>query len=159
MIKGNKIKPFLWFEDQAEEAVRFYTSIFKDSKIGKIARYPEGSPGPAGKVMTVEFRIAGQDFVALNGGKQDWQFNDAISFQIDCENQKEVDYYWDKLVAGGKPVQCGWLKDKYGLSWQVVPRALTALFASKDKKKAERVMQAMLKMVKLDIAALEAAAK
>jgi predicted 3-demethylubiquinone-9 3-methyltransferase (glyoxalase superfamily) len=154
MAKVSKIKPFLWFEHQAEEAAKFYASIFKKSKVGKIARYPEGSPGPAGSVMTVEFQIEGQDFTALNGGKQDWKFNDAISFVVQCENQKEIDYYWDKLLAGGgKPVQCGWLKDKYGLSWQVVPAGMEKLFS--NPKKAERAMQAMLKMVKLDIKALE----
>ena len=154
MAKVSKIKPFLWFENQAEEAAKFYASTFKKSKVGKIARYPEGSPGPAGSVMTVEFRIEGQDFIALNGGKQDWKFNDAISFVVQCENQKEIDYYWDKLLAGGgKPVQCGWLKDKYGVSWQVVPAGMEKLFS--NPKKAGRAMQAMLKMVKLDIKALE----
>ena len=156
MAKVSKIKPFLWFEHQAEEAAKFYTSIFKGSKMGKVARYPEGSPGPAGSVMTVEFQIEGQDFIALNGGKQDFQFNDAISFSVECENQKEIDYYWEKLLAGGgKPVQCGWLKDKYGLSWQVVPAGMDEVFAGKDKARAQRAMQAMLKMVKLDIKALK----
>ena len=156
MAKLSKIKPFLWFENQAEEAAKFYASIFKDSKMGKVARYPEGSPGPAGSVMTVEFQIEGQDFTALNGGKPDWKFNDAISFVVQCENQKEIDYYWEKLLAaGGKPVQCGWLKDKYGLSWQVVPVGMDEIFSGKDKARAQRAMQAMLKMVKLDIKALE----
>jgi predicted 3-demethylubiquinone-9 3-methyltransferase (glyoxalase superfamily) len=160
MIKGNKIKPFLWFEHQAEEAAKFYTSIFKKSKLGKIARYPDGSPVPAGSVMTIEFQIEGQDFIALNGGKQDWQFNDAISFSVECETQAEIDYYWEKLLAGGgKPVQCGWLKDKYGVSWQVNPTFLGDVFGGKDKAKAQRVMQAMLKMVKLDLKALKEAAK
>jgi predicted 3-demethylubiquinone-9 3-methyltransferase (glyoxalase superfamily) len=159
MIKANKIKPFLWFDDRAEEAVKFYTSIFKNSKIGAVARYPEGSPGPAGKVMTIEFRIAGQDFIALNGGP-DFKFNEAVSFSIECETQEEIDYHWDKLLAGGgTPVQCGWLKDKYGLSWQVNPTYLGKIFAGKDKAKAERVMQAMLKMVKLDLKKLKEAAK
>ena len=159
MIKANKIKPFLWFDDRAEEAVKFYTSTFKNSKIGAVARYPEGSPGPAGKVMTIEFRIAGQDFIALNGGP-DFKFNEAVSFSIECETQEEIDYYWDKLLAGGgTPVQCGWLKDKYGLSWQVNPTYLGKVFAGKDKAKAERVMQAMLKMVKLDLNKLKEAAK
>lgn len=160
MIKGNKIKPFLWFEHQAEEAAKFYTSIFKNSEMGAIARYPEGSPGPAGSVMTVGFSIEGQHFVALNGGKQDWKFNDAISFMVECKDQKEIDYYWDKLLAGGgKPVQCGWLKDRYGVSWQVVPADMDRFFAIKDKAKAQRAMQAMLKMVKLDLRELEAAAQ
>ena len=158
MAKVNKIKPFLWFEGKAEEAAKFYTSIFKGSKIGTIQRYPEGSPGPAGKVMTVAFRIAGQDFVALNGGPE-FKFTEAVSFMVECDTQKEIDYYWDKLVAGGgKPVQCGWLKDKYGLSWQITPRMMDRIFA-RDPKKAERVMQAMLKMVKLDIRKLQEAAK
>jgi predicted 3-demethylubiquinone-9 3-methyltransferase (glyoxalase superfamily) len=159
MFKPSKIKPFLWFDGQAEEAVKFYTSIFRKSKIGSIARYPAGSPGPAGKVMTVEFQLEGQDFIALNGGPQ-FKFTEAISFSVECETQEEIDHYWEKLLAGGgKPVQCGWLKDKYGLSWQVDPRMLGELFAGKDAKKAERVMQAMLKMVKLDIAKLKEAAK
>jgi predicted 3-demethylubiquinone-9 3-methyltransferase (glyoxalase superfamily) len=160
MAKVSKIKPFLWFENQAEEAAKFYTSIFKGSKMGKVARYPEGSPGPAGSVMTVEFQIEGQDFIALNGGKQDWNFNDAISFSVECDTQAEIDHYWEKLLAGGgKPVQCGWLKDKYGLSWQVNPTFLGEVFAGKDKAKAQRVMQVMLKMVKLDLGKLKEAAK
>jgi predicted 3-demethylubiquinone-9 3-methyltransferase (glyoxalase superfamily) len=155
---SNRITPFLWFDTQAEEAARFYTSIFKDSKIGKIARYPEGSPGPAGSVMTVEFEIEGQPFVALNGGPH-FKFTEAVSFVVNCETQKEVDGYWNKLLAGGgKPQQCGWLKDKYGLSWQIVPTMLAKLAADKDSAKASRVMQAMMKMVKLDIAQLEEAA-
>jgi predicted 3-demethylubiquinone-9 3-methyltransferase (glyoxalase superfamily) len=158
MAKLSKIKPFLWFENQAEQAAKFYVSIFKNSKMGKVARYPEGSPGPAGTVMTVEFQIEGQDFIALNGGKQDWKFNDAISFAVQCENQEEIDYYWEKLIAGGgKPVQCGWLKDKYGVSWQVVPAEIEKLFS--NPQKAERAMQAMLKMVKLDIGKLKEAAQ
>jgi predicted 3-demethylubiquinone-9 3-methyltransferase (glyoxalase superfamily) len=159
VLNTSKIKPFLWFEDQAEEAAKFYTSIFRNSKIGSVARYPEGSPGPAGKVMTVAFRIEGQDFVALNGGPQ-FKFTEAISFVVQCEDQKEIDRYWDKLTAGGgKPVQCGWLKDKYGVSWQIVPAMMDELFAGKDKARAQRVMQAMLKMVKLDIRKLKEAAK
>ena len=154
MIKGNKIKPFLWFEHQAEEAVTFYTSIFKNSKIGKVARYPEGSPGPAGSVMTVAFQIEGQDFLALNGGPA-FKFTEAVSFMIQCENQKEIDYYWERLLEGGKPSQCGWLKDRYGLSWQVVPASIDQIFADKDKAKSQRAMQAMLKMIKLDIKTLE----
>jgi predicted 3-demethylubiquinone-9 3-methyltransferase (glyoxalase superfamily) len=156
MAKVSKIKPFLWFEHQAEEAAKFYTSIFRDSKMGKVARYPEGSPGPAGSVMTVEFQIEGQDFIALNGGPH-FKFTEAISFVIECESQKEIDYYWDKLLAGGKAQQCGWLKDKYGLSWQVVPAGMEKLFS--NPKKAQRAMQAMLKMVKLDIGKLKEAAK
>jgi predicted 3-demethylubiquinone-9 3-methyltransferase (glyoxalase superfamily) len=158
MIKPSKIKPFLWFADQAEEAAKFYSAIFKGSKIGKVARYPEGSPGPAGQVMTVAFRLAGQDFVALNGGKQPWTFNDAISLAVTCKDQKEVDYYWQRLLAGGgEPVQCGWLKDKYGVRWQVYPEMMDTIFAGKNRQKAQRAMQAMLKMVKFDVAAIEAA--
>jgi predicted 3-demethylubiquinone-9 3-methyltransferase (glyoxalase superfamily) len=154
MIKGNKIKPFLWFEHQAEEAAKFYTSIFKKSKLGALARYPEGSPGPAGSVMTVEFTLEGQEFIALNGGPQ-FKFTEAISFVVECENQKEIDYYWERLLEGGKPQQCGWLKDRYGVSWQVVPADMDQIFFGKDKAKSQRAMQAMLKMVKLDIKALE----
>jgi predicted 3-demethylubiquinone-9 3-methyltransferase (glyoxalase superfamily) len=158
MLKANKIKPFLWFEHQAEEAAKFYTSIFKNSKMGKIARYPEASPGPAGSVMTIEFQLDGQDFIALNGGPQ-FKFTEAISFSVECETQEEIDYYWDRLLAGGgKPVQCGWLKDRYGLSWQVNPTFLAKVFAGKDAKTAERVMKAMLPMIKLDLKKLKEAA-
>jgi predicted 3-demethylubiquinone-9 3-methyltransferase (glyoxalase superfamily) len=151
----SRITPFLWFDTQAEDAATFYTSIFKNSKIGKTARYPEGSPGPAGMVMTVEFELEGQPFVALNGGPQ-FKFNESVSFVVNCKNQAEVDYYWDQLLAGGgKPLQCGWLKDKYGVSWQVVPTAMNKLF---EGESAQRVMQAMLPMVKLDLAKLEEAA-
>ena len=159
MLKSNKIKPFLWFEDEAEDAAKFYTSIFKNSKIGNIARYPEGSPGPAGTVMTIEFQLEGQDFIALNGGPI-YKFNEAVSFSVECETQEEIDYYWERLLTGGgKPVQCGWLKDRYGLSWQVNPSFLSKVFAGKDAKKAERVMKAMLLMVKLDLKKLKEAAK
>src|ERR671918_664833 len=151
-----KITPFLWFDDRAEEAATFYTSIFRNSKIVNIARYgdagAEVSGRPKGTVMTVEFQIEGQDFVALNGGPQ-FKFTEAISFVIECENQKEIDYYWERLLEGGKPQQCGWLKDRYGVSWQVVPAGIDKLFSKPEK--AKRAMQAMLKMVKLDIKALE----
>jgi predicted 3-demethylubiquinone-9 3-methyltransferase (glyoxalase superfamily) len=158
MLKSNKIKPFLWFENQAEEAAKFYTSIFKNSKIGNIARYPEGSPGPVGTVMTIEFQLEGQDFIALNGGPI-YKFNEAVSFSVECETQEEIDYYWERLLAGGgKPVQCGWLKDRYGLSWQVNPAFLADVFAGADAKKAERVMKAMLPMIKLDLKKLKEAA-
>jgi predicted 3-demethylubiquinone-9 3-methyltransferase (glyoxalase superfamily) len=157
-----KITPFLWFNDNAEEAVKFYTSVFKNSKIGKIARYGEEgervSGRPAGSVMTVEFQLEGQEFVALNGGPY-FKFTEAISFVVNCETQEEVDYYWEKLSAGGKEVQCGWLKDKYGLSWQIVPMVLGELLSDKDAAKSQRVMDAMLKMVKLDIKKLKQAAK
>ncbi len=156
---ANKITPFLWFDRQAEEAARFYCSIFRKSKVGRIARYPEGGPGPAGSVMTVEFKLEGQDYIALNGGPQ-FRFTEAFSLVVNCKDQKEVDYYWDKLLAGGgKPVACGWLRDKYGLSWQIVPIGMTRLFMSKDKARVQRAFQAMMGMVKLDLAAAQRAAK
>ncbi len=157
-----KITPFLWFDNQAEEAVKFYTSIFRNSRIGKIARYDEAgekvSGRPAGSGMTVEFQIEGQEFVALNGGPH-FKFTEAVSFVVNCKTQAEVDRFWKKLCAGGKEVQCGWLKDKYGLSWQIVPTVLGELLSVKDAAKSQRVMQAMLKMVKLDIKKLRQAAK
>ena len=155
-----KITPFLWFNDEAEEAARFYTAIFQNSRVGKIARY--GKEGervagrPAGSVMTVEFQLAGQDFVALNGGPP-FKFNEAISFVVNCKTQAEVDRFWKRLSAGGRKVQCGWLKDKFGVSWQVVPTVLGELLSDKDPARSERVMQAMLKMVKLDIKKLKQA--
>ena len=152
-----KITPFLWFDNQAEEAVNFYTSIFENSKIGSAARYDEeGSKAagrPKGSVMTVAFQLAGQDFVALNGGPV-FKFSEAVSFVVNCESQKEVDHFWEKLSAGGEEVQCGWLKDKFGLSWQVVPTVLSEMLQDKDAQKAKRVMSAMLKMKKIDIAEL-----
>lgn len=155
-----KITPFLWFNNNAEEAVKFYTSIFKNSKIGKIARYGEEgekvSGRPKGSVMTIEFELEGQEFVALNGGPH-FKFTEAISFVVNCKTQAEVDKYWRKLSAGGTEVQCGWLKDKYGLSWQIVPTILGKLLSDKDAAKSHRVMQAMLKMVKLDIKKLQQA--
>jgi predicted 3-demethylubiquinone-9 3-methyltransferase (glyoxalase superfamily) len=153
----SKLKTFLWFDGQAEEAANFYTSIFKNSKLGKVARYPEGTPGKPGSAMTVEFHVEGQDFVGLNGGPQ-FKFSEAVSLAITCANQKELDYYWDELLeGGGKPSQCGWLKDKYGFSWQVVPRQMGSW--ANDPKTAGPVMAAVMKMVKLDIATLERAAK
>jgi predicted 3-demethylubiquinone-9 3-methyltransferase (glyoxalase superfamily) len=157
-----KITPFLWFDGNAEQAAKFYTSIFKKSKILSIARYPsvgqEVTGGAAGSVMTVDFTIEGERFTALNGGPL-FKFNESISFVVHCNTQKEVDYYWDKLSAGGKKVQCGWLRDKFGVSWQIVPTVFLDVWKSKDEAKRERVMAAMLKMVKLDIAGLKAAAK
>ncbi len=153
-----KITPFLWFDNQAENAVRFYTSIFKNSKIGKMARYGDAGPGPKGSVMTIEFQLEGQEFIALNGGPL-FRFTEAISFVVNCKTQAEVDKYWKQLSAGGKKVQCGWLKDKYGLSWQIVPTVLGELMSDKDSAKSQRVMRAMLKMVKLDIKKLKQAAK
>ncbi len=157
-----KIIPFLWFDTQAEEAARFYTSIFPHSRIGKIARYDpasaKASGRSAGSVMTVEFQLEGQDFLALNGGPH-FKFTEAVSFVVSCRTQAEVDRFWRKLSAGGQEVQCGWLKDKYGLSWQVVPTVLGELLSDQDSAKSQRVMQAMLKMVKLDIRKLKQAAK
>lgn len=159
----SKISPCLWFDTEAEDAARFYTSIFKNSKIVKIARYPavgqEIHGKPAGSVMTVEFELNGQSFTALNGGPI-FKLSEAISFQIECETQEEVDYYWEKLGEGGDPdaQQCGWVKDKFGLSWQVVPKMLAALVSDPDPAKAERAFGAMMEMKKLDIAALERAA-
>ena len=157
-----RITPFLWFDIQAEEAVKFYTSIFRNSRIGKIARYGEEgeqvSGRPKGSVMTVEFQLEGQEFVALNGGPH-FKFTEAISFVVNCKTQAEVDKFWKKLSAGGKEVQCGWLKDKFGLSWQIVPTVMGELLSDKDTLKSQRVMQAMLKMVKLDIKKLRQAAK
>ena len=156
-----KITPFLWFDTRAEEAVKFYTSVFKDSKVGAITRYDnEGakvSGRPKGSVMTIDFQIAGQEFTALNGGPL-FKFTEAVSFVVNCENQKEVDHFWEKLSAGGEKSQCGWLKDKYGLSWQVVPTVLLELLQDKDAAKSQRVMHAMLQMTKLDIKKLQAAA-
>lgn len=159
MTARQKITPCLWFENNAEEAARFYTSIFPDSSITGVLHAKSDTPGnKEGDVLLVEFTLAGQKYQALNGGPHD-KFNDAISLSVDCADQAEVDHYWDALIAGGgRPVQCGWLKDKYGLSWQIVPRRLTELLSNPDPAKAKRVMQAMLKMVKLDVAALEAAA-
>jgi predicted 3-demethylubiquinone-9 3-methyltransferase (glyoxalase superfamily) len=152
-----KITPFLWFDHQAEEAVAFYTSIFPDSKITKLARFGEAGPGAPGSVMTIEFQLHGQSFVALNGGPH-YKFNKAVSFVVHCETQDEIDAYWEKLSAGGSEVQCGWLDDKFGLSWQIVPTALFRLLNDPDPQKAARAMKAMLTMTKLDIAALERAA-
>jgi predicted 3-demethylubiquinone-9 3-methyltransferase (glyoxalase superfamily) len=151
-----KVTPFLWFNDQAEEAVNLYTSIFKNSKILSMSYYGEGSPGTPGKVMTATFQIEGQEFMALNGGPE-FPFTEAISLFVTCETQAEVDELWEKLSAGGSESQCGWLKDKFGLSWQIVPSVLGELLASPDPEKAQRVMKAMLKMVKLDIEKLKAA--
>ena len=162
MATNQPIIPCLWFDNQAEEAARFYTGIFKNSKIGKISRYTEAGRDvhgqPSGKVMTVEFELNDQPFTALNGGPQ-FKFNEAISFQIMCRDQEEVYYYWNKLSQGGDPnaQQCGWLKDKYGLSWQVVPTELVELISDPDREKSGRTMEAMLKMKKLDIAELERA--
>jgi predicted 3-demethylubiquinone-9 3-methyltransferase (glyoxalase superfamily) len=153
-----KITPFLWFNDQAEEAARYYCSIFKKSKVLDVARYNEAGPGKPGTVMIVKFRLGDQEFTALNGGPQ-FKFTEAVSFVINCANQREADYYWRKLTAGGgRPSMCGWLKDKYGLSWQVVPTEAIELLQSEDPAKAQRVMAAVMQMGKLDLKTLRKAA-
>jgi predicted 3-demethylubiquinone-9 3-methyltransferase (glyoxalase superfamily) len=151
-----KITPFLWFDSQAEEAVSFYTSLFQHSQQVAVTRYGEGGPRPAGSVMTVAFQLAGQDFVALNGGPE-FPFTHAISFVVNCETQAEVDHFSEKLGDGGAAEPCGWVRDKYGVSWQVVPTILNAYLLDKDPAKVERVMNAMLQMIKIDIAALNKA--
>jgi predicted 3-demethylubiquinone-9 3-methyltransferase (glyoxalase superfamily) len=153
-----KIMPFLWFDANAEEAMRFYTAVFPDSKILKISRYGDAGPGPTGSVMTAVFEIAGQTFIALNGGPQH-TFTPAISFVVNCESQAEIDTYWSRLSEGGRTDQCGWLRDRFGLSWQIVPTALGELLSGPDPERAQRVMQAMLGMRKLDIAGLRRAAE
>jgi predicted 3-demethylubiquinone-9 3-methyltransferase (glyoxalase superfamily) len=156
-----KITPFLWFDNQAEEAAKFYTSVFKNSKVGKNLRYDEASAKaagrPVGSVLTIEFEIEGQKFTALNGGPE-FKFNESVSFVVNCETQEEVDYFWEKLTAdGGQESACGWLKDKFGLSWQVTPTVLIGMLNDKDPKKAERVMKAMMQMHKIEINKLKAA--
>jgi predicted 3-demethylubiquinone-9 3-methyltransferase (glyoxalase superfamily) len=152
-----KIHPFLWFNDNAEDAVNFYLGVFKNSKITEILRYGDAGPGPKGSVMTIAFQLDGQEFVALNGGPS-YTITPAISFVVNCDTQEEIDHHWEKLSAGGKEVQCGWLEDKFGVSWQIVPTVLLELLGDPDAAKAQRVMQAMLKMVKLDIQAIKRAA-
>ena len=152
-----RITPNLWFDGNAEEAAEFYCSIFKNSKVLGKTHYPENSPGEAGTVMTVSWELDGQRFVGINGGSE-FKFNEAVSFEITCADQGEVDYYWDRLTDGGEEIQCGWLRDRFGLAWQVVPEGMDELFADEDKTRAERAMQAMLGMKKLDIAALQEAA-
>ena len=152
-----KITPCLWFDGKAEEAAKFYVSVFKNAKITNTMYYGDAGPGPKGSVLTVTFEIDGQEFVGLNGGPH-YSFTPAVSFFIPCDTQEEVDHYWEKLLAGGKPMACGWLSDKYGLSWQVVPRMLPILLQDKDQAKSRRVMEAMMKMIKLDIATLQRAA-
>ena len=151
-----KITPFLWFDNNAEEAVNFYVSLFKNSKVLSITRYGEAGPGPAGTVLTAAFQLQGQEFIALNGGPQ-FKFTEAISFSVNCESQEEVDQYWEKLSEGGEKGRCGWLKDKYGLSWQVNPVVLGEMLQDEDPEKAKRVMEAMLQMDKLDIETLKKA--
>jgi len=151
-----KITPFLWFDGQAEEAMNFYISIFKNSKVGRVSRFGEAGPGTKGSVMTASFQLEGQEFIALNGGPQ-FKFTPAISFFVNCETQAEVDELWEKLSAGGQPGRCAWLSDKFGVSWQIVPTRLMKLMQDSDPEKSKRVMQAMLQMTKIDIAALERA--
>jgi predicted 3-demethylubiquinone-9 3-methyltransferase (glyoxalase superfamily) len=160
-LARHKITPCLWFDTQAEEAARFYCSVFKNSKIGKISRFPDAGQDvhgkPAGSVMTVEFELDGQPFVALNGGPQ-FKFDEAVSFQVFCETQSDIDYYWDRLTAGGGAEgPCGWLKDRFGLSWQVVPARIPEMMADADTERSARVMNAFMKMKKLDLAAIERA--
>ena len=152
-----RITPNLWFDTQGEEAATFYCSIFPNSRIVSVARYPEDSPGPTGAVMTVEYELDGQRYVHINGGPQ-FTFSEAVSFQINCADQAEVDYYWDKLLEGGEESQCGWLKDRYGFSWQVVPAGIEELFTDPDPGRAHRAFQAMLQMKKLDVAEIRRAA-
>ncbi|HXS43313.1 MAG TPA: VOC family protein [Solirubrobacteraceae bacterium] len=154
---AKKITPNLWFDTEAEEAANFYVSLFPNSRIVNVSHYTEAGPREAGMVMTVEFELDGQRFVGINGGPE-FTFDEAVSFQIDCETQDEVDSYWERLTDGGEESQCGWLKDRYGLSWQVTPAGMEELFADPDPARAERAMQAMLGMRKLDLAAMRAAA-
>ena len=151
-----KVMTYLWFDTEAEEAARFYTSIFENSKITHVQRYGDAGPGPAGSAMTVDFELDGQRFIALNGGPH-FRFTEAISLYIDCADQSEVDFFWSRLTAGGEPGQCGWLKDRYGLSWQVIPRDLPELLGDADPEKASRAMQAMLSMTKIDVEVLRKA--
>jgi predicted 3-demethylubiquinone-9 3-methyltransferase (glyoxalase superfamily) len=152
-----KITPFLWFDTEGEDAARFYTSVFPNSKIGEIARYGSAGPRPEGTVMTVSFELDGQRFVALNGGPE-FTFSEAVSFLVNCDTQDEVDSYWSALSEGGEEGPCGWLKDKFGLSWQIVPNRLPELLADPDRARAQRVMEAMLKMKKIEVDELERAA-
>ncbi len=154
---SQRITPNLWFDTEAEEAADFYVSVFKNSRVVGVTHYTEGAPRPAGMVMTVAFELDGQRFVGINGGPE-FKFDEAVSFEIKCEDQGEIDYFWEKLSAGGKEGPCGWLKDRFGLSWQVVPEGMDEVFASDDPERARRAMEAMFGMRKLDVAALRAAA-
>ena len=151
-----KITPCLWFDGNAEEAVNFYTSVFKNFKVGEVMRYGDAGPGPKGSVLTVAFELEGQEFIALNGGPM-YQFSPAVSFFVNCDTQEEIDEFWEKLSEDGQTQQCGWLTDKYGVTWQIVPRVLGGMLQDEDAAKSKRVMQAMLKMTKLDIALLQQA--
>lgn len=151
-----RITPFLWFDGKAEEAMKFYTSIFKNSRVGTVTRYGKDGPGPNGSVMTATFQLDGQEFIALNGGPE-FKFTEAISFVVNCETQGEIDEFWEKLSDGGAQIQCGWLKDKFGVSWQIVPTVLGKMMQDKDPEKTNRVMKAILQMVKIDIKRLQEA--
>ena len=157
MSTTTRITPCLWFDGVAEEAAQFYTQIFPNSRIGEVARNTESAPGETGAALTVQFWLDGQEFLGLNGGPE-FRFSEAVSFVVHCDTQKEVDYYWERLLAGGAPSQCGWLEDRYGLSWQITPNILPELLAGADRAKADRVMAAMMKMVKIDIEGLKKAA-
>lgn len=153
-----KITPFLWFDDQAEEAVNFYLSVFPNSRVLSSAVHGEAGPGPAGSVLSIQFELDGNEFVALNGGPAHYGFDESISFVVDCATEEEVDYYWDALTDGGEEIACGWLKDRYGLRWQIVPTGFLDLIGDSDPQRAQRAMQAMMKMKKLDLRALRDAA-
>jgi predicted 3-demethylubiquinone-9 3-methyltransferase (glyoxalase superfamily) len=153
-----QIVPNLWFDTEAEDAASFYVSVFKNSRITNVAHYTDAGPRPAGEVMTVDFELNGNPFVAINGGPE-FSFDEAVSFMITCEDQEEIDYFWERLTEGGSEGPCGWLKDRFGLSWQVVPEGMDELFSDPDKTKAERAMRAMFEMKKIDVAALRAAAE
>jgi predicted 3-demethylubiquinone-9 3-methyltransferase (glyoxalase superfamily) len=153
-----RITPFLWFDNQAEEAAQFYTSVFERSEVLSVSRYNDAGPGDAGSVMTVSFDLDGQRFLALNGGPEHFNFDESISFMVNCKSQEEVDYFWARLSEGGEEGPCGWLKDRYGLSWQIVPERLMELLTDPDRGRAERAMRAMFEMKKIDIAAIEKAA-
>ena len=153
-----KITPFLWFDDQAEAAVEFYLSVFPDSRITQVTRYSEAGPGPTGAVMTMQFELDGHEFVALNGGPVHYGFDESISFVIDCATEQEVDHYWEALTDGGEEIACGWLKDRYGVRWQVVPSELSSVLGDPDRERADRAMQAMMTMKKLDVRAMRRAA-
>ena len=156
-MTSNALTTWLWFDDEAEEAARFYTGVFKDSAMGSVSRYGDAGPRPAGMVMVVQFELNGQRFAALNGGDEGFSFDESVSFSIPCADQDEVDYYWDRLRDGGEEVACGWLKDRFGLSWQVIPVEFEKLMSDPDPEKVQRVTAAMLKMKKLDVSELRRA--
>lgn len=153
-----KISPFLWFDNQAEEAATFYVSLFPNSRVLEVSRYGEAGPGPAGSVMVVRFELDGNEFLALNGGPEHYSFDESVSFFIECDTEEELDHYWSALTEGGEEIACGWLKDRYGLRWQVVPSEMSALLGDPDRERAKRAMEAMMQMKKLDIRVMKAAA-